>query len=56
MKKLLTEWRKFLNESSIFDKKLIYRGMTIDTGNAALASQIRKLARGQKATISEKEA
>ena len=56
MKKLLTEWRKFLNESSIFDKKLIYRGMTIDTGNAALASQIRKLARGQKTTISEKEA
>ena len=56
MKKLLTEWRKYLKESAGPGKKFIYRGMVINTGKAALASQIRKLARGGKSRISEQEA
>ena len=52
---LLREYiREFLNEAP--GSRYIYRGMKIDVGSAGLASQIRKLARGQQAHISEREA
>ena len=45
-----------LCESVDSPKKAIYRGMKINVGSSALASQIRKLAQGKPAHISEREA